>query len=55
MTEPPSINTFFKRWKKALTTVTLVVDVPKDALRDATLYLASQGSKVVNLKALGLE
>ena len=55
VTEPPSINTFFKRWKKALTTVTLVVDVPKDALRDATLYLASQGCKVVNLKALGLE
>lgn len=55
VTEPPSINTFFKRWKKDLTTVTLIVEVPKDALRDAVQYIASQDCKIVNLKALGLE
>ena len=35
--------------------MTLIVEVPKDALRDAVRYIASQDCKIVNLKALGLE
>jgi hypothetical protein len=48
VTEPPSLATFFNRWKKAQTTVTLLVDVPKEEREQALVVFAARGWKVIN-------